>query len=152
MKKVLASLLSGIFFLAIYTTAFAAENRPTILYFGVEAVVNEGLEGEYIVKTKGGQTEEGFVFTPPKPFTNENLKFLITIKGKGIVILKVEETNARGQYIKEGKLEIELTPEWTTHEMTFTLESPSSQVDTSVLTKNKEKAEFSFKNLQVIEE
>lgn len=151
MKKLL-SFLTVTFFFAMATNAFAAEDRPTIPYFGVGAVVQEVVEGEYLVKTEGVKAEEGFVYTPPKPFTKENIKFLVTLKGKGTVILKLEETDVRGQYIKEKKVEVPLTEDWTTHEMTFTLESPSSQIDASILTKDKEKAEFSFKNVQIIEE
>ncbi|MFC7687178.1 hypothetical protein [Ureibacillus sp. GCM10028918] len=152
MKKQLTSFLAVMFFLAMSTHSLAAEDRPTIPYFGIGAIVQEVIEGEFLVKTEGTKEEEGFVYTPPQPLTKENIKFLVTLKGKGTVILKLEETNARGQYIKDKKIEVELTEEWTTHEMTFTLESPSSQIDVSVLTKGKEKTGFSFKNLQIIEE
>lgn len=152
MKKVMTSFFTLVFFLTISTQALAAEDRPTIPYFGLGATVQEVIEGEFLVKTEGAKAEEGFVYTPPKPFTKENIKLQITLKGKGTVILKLEETDARGQYIKEKNMEVTLTEDWTTYEMTFTLESPSSQIDASVTTKSEEKAEFSFKNLQIIEE
>ncbi|KGR78624.1 hypothetical protein [Ureibacillus sinduriensis] len=151
MKKLL-SFLTLTFFFSMAANTLAAEDRPTIPYFGVGAVVQEMVEGEYLVKTEGAKAEEGFIYTPPNPFTKDNIKFLITLKGKGTVILKLEETNARGQYIKEKKVEVRLTEDWVTHEVAFTLESPSSQIDASVLTQDKEKAEFSFKNVQIIEE
>lgn len=152
MKRLFASIMTILFYLAIVTNAIAAEDRPTIPYYGVGGVVQEVIEGEYLVKTEGLKAEEGFVYTPPKPFTKENIKFLVTLKGKGTVILKLEETNARGQYIKEKKVELALTEDWVTHEMTFTLESVTSQIDVFITTKNKEKTEFSFKNVQIIEE
>ena len=144
--------LTMMFFLTMNSQTLAAEDSPTIPYFGLGATVQEVIEGEFIVKTEGAKAEEGFVYTPPKPFQKENIKIQITLKGTGNVLFKVEETNARGQYIKEKNMEITLTEDWATYEMAFTLESPSSQIDASVITKSQEKAEFSFKNLQIIEE
>ncbi|QCR32384.1 carbohydrate binding domain-containing protein [Lysinibacillus sp. SGAir0095] len=152
MKKIIALLGTIVLFFNLHSLAFAAEETPTIPYFGIGATVQEKLEGEYVVKTEGRKEQEGFVYTPPKSFSKENIKFQITIKGKGTVLLKLEETSARGQYLKEKTMEVELTEDWATYEMTYTLESPSSQIDASVITKSKENTEFTFKNLQIIEE
>ncbi len=144
--------LTVMFFLAMHVNTLAAEDRPTIPYFGLGATVQEVIDGEFLVKTEGAKKEEGFVYTPPQPFEKENIRLQITLKGKGTVILKIEETNARGQFIKDKTTEVTLTEDWATYEMSFTLESPSSQIDASVITKSKDETEFSFKNLQIIEE
>lgn len=151
MKKIMTGFLTLMFFLAMYTQSLAAEDRSTIPYYGIGATVQQVIEGEFLVKTEGAKSEEGFVYTPPEPFKGKDIKFQITLKGKGTVLLKLEETNARGQYIKEKTMEVNLTEDWATYEMTFTLESPSSQIDASVITKSKDETEFSFKNLQIIE-
>jgi len=148
----MTSFFTLVFLFSMQIPSLAAEDRPTIPYYGVGATVQEVVEGEYLVKTEGAKAEEGFVYTPPEPFKEKNIKFQITLKGKGNVILKLEETNARGQYIKEKKMDVTLTEDWATYEMTFTLESPTSQIDAFVLSKDKEPAEFSFKNIEIIEE
>ncbi|PYF05252.1 carbohydrate binding domain-containing protein [Ureibacillus chungkukjangi] len=152
MKNILSPILAIVLFLSIQPFTLAAEETPEIPYFGIGATVQEKMEGEYLVQTEGAKEQEGFVYTPQEAFKSENIKMQITLMGKGRVILKLEETNARGQYIKEKTMEVELTEDWTAYEMTFTLESPSSQIDASVITKSKESADFTFKNLQIIEE
>jgi len=152
MKKLVSVLSFFILVISVQSLSHAAEETPSIPYFGVGATVQEVIKGEYLVKTEGAKSEEGFVYSPPKPFQNERIKFQITLKGKGTVILKLEETNARGQYIKEKTMEVALTENWSTYEMTYTLESPTSQIDAMVTTKSQEKATFTFKNLQIIEE
>jgi len=152
MKKIIAIMVTFIAFLTIQSLALAAEETPTIPYFGIGATVQEIVEGEYLIKTEGAKEQEGFVYTPSEPFNKVDIKLQIALKGKGTVLLKIEETNARGQYIKAKTKEVQLTDDWSTYEMEFTLESPTSQIDVSVLTKSKEKTEFTFKNLQITEE
>ena len=131
--------------------SLAAEETPTIPYFGIGATVQEKVEGEYLINTEGAKEQEGFVYTPSSPFSKVDINLQIMLKGTGTVLLKLEETNARGQYIKAKTMEVQLTQDWSTYEMEFTLESPSSQIDVSVLTKSKEQTDFTFKNLQITE-
>ncbi len=151
MKKYIIPVLTiFIFFLSAPANMYASEDRE-LQFFGVGADVQGNNLGEYTVKTKGEKAEEGFVFTPQKPFTSTNILFSVELKGEGSVILKISETNAQGQFIKEETKQVQLTSDWAQHVLPFQLESTSSQVDVFVLTDNQKETEFSFRNVQVKE-
>ncbi len=125
----------------------ALEPKPQ--YFGVDATIQDADTGEHIVKTKGMKAGEGFVYTPQQARTKQEITYQIDLKGKGPVILKISETDASGRFIKEEERVVELTEQWTTYEMPYTLQSTTSQLDVFVLTKDKSALEFSFKNLRI---
>lgn len=152
MKKLIAILATLMAFMSLQPNVLAAEDKPTIPYFGVGANVQEEEDGSFLVKTEGAKAGEGFVFTPSEPFTSTNITVQIALKGEGTVILKVSETDPRGRFIKDKSMDIQLTEEWTTHELPFELASTSSQIDISVVTKDASKMEFSYKDLNVNQE
>lgn len=153
MKKLLTIFTILLLFLALQTHSLAAEDKPGIPYFGVGAAAVQDLgTGEFIVKTKGYEAEEGFVYTPPEAFTSTKISMQVTVKGEGTIIIKISETDPRGRFIKEKTMDVELTEEWTTHVLPFELASKSSQIDVSIVTKDKAATEFSFKDLKINEE
>jgi hypothetical protein len=150
MKKILNLFVILLFFLSMQTHSLAAEEQPGIPYFGVGGAAVQDLgDGEFAVKTKGLEAEEGFVYTPSEPFTNTKINIQVTLRGEGTIILRISETDPRGRFIKEKSMDIELTEEWTTHEMPFELASASSQIDVSLITKDQAQTEFYFKDLKI---
>lgn len=125
-----------------------AKEKKSIQLLGVGAVVQESQNGEFLVKTEGLKAGEGFVSTP-KDFESKNILFQMEVKGSDPVILKIEETDARGKFLKEKELEVPLTSNWNPKQLDFMLESESSQIDVFVLTKEKKKTEFSVRNVTV---
>jgi len=125
-----------------------AKEKKSIQLLGVGAVVQESQNGEFLVKTEGLKAGEGFVSTP-KDFESKNILFQMEVKGADPVILKIEETDARGKFLKEKELEVPLTSNWNPKQLDFMLESESSQIDVFVLTKEKKKTEFSVRNVTV---
>lgn len=127
-------------------TQATAKEQPKHQYFGLGATVHEVEPTVYLVKTEGKKQGEGFVFTPKLDSTKEKITFQLSLKGKGTVIYRIAETDARGRFIKEEEMAIELTNEWNTYEIPFILTSPSSQIDVLVVTKERSTIEFLFKN------
>lgn len=152
MKKILTLFVTLLFLLSMQTQSLAAEDRPGISYFGTGAFVQDLGDGTFLVKTEGVKEEEGFVHTPRHTFSNEKISYQITLKGKGTVIFRISATDARGRFIKQEELVIELTEQWTTHVLPIELEGRFIQLDVSVVTQNKAETEFSFKDLKITEE
>ena len=152
MKKTVIFLLTFLlFFLTFHSQIFAKETTP-MKFFGVGATVEPTDLGAYKVITEGNKAEEGFVYTPTVPFSSTQIKYSVALRGNGKFQLKIVETDARGQSIKEKTLPVTLTDDWKTFELPFTLESKTSQIDVFVLTTSKSKTEFSFKDLEVVNE
>lgn len=152
MKKVIIFLATVLVFLSIQPNVFAAEDKPTIPYFGVGANVQELEDGSFLVKTEGVEVEEGFIFTPKEPFTSTKISLQLSLKGEGTVFVMISETDPRGRFIKEKSMEVQLTEEWATHVLPFELASTKSQIDVSVVTKDAVKVEFYFKDLKINQE
>ena len=129
-----------------------AKEPAPLPYFGIGATIQDMGSGEFLVTTKGTKAEEGFVFSPKEVFDPTKINFSITLKGTGTVILRISETDARGRFIKEKELNVQLENNWKTYDLPFELETPSSQIDALVLTKAKEKSSFYFKHLQIQEQ
>ncbi|SOC39882.1 hypothetical protein [Ureibacillus acetophenoni] len=152
MKKLISILATMLVFILLQPQVLADEDKPEIPYFGVGANVQEVEDGSFLVKTEGVKAGEGFVFTPGESFTSTNITVQIALKGEGIVILKVSETDPRGRFIKDKSMEIQLTENWATYELPYELASTSSQIDVSVITKDTSKMEFSYKDLKISQE
>ncbi len=151
MNKFLKMLLiSMIVILSIQSYAVADEDTPGIPYFGTGANVTDQGNGIYTVKTEGDKEKEGFVYSASDPFTSTKVEVQVSLKGKGTVLLQVSETDPRGRFIKDKNMEIQLTEDWTTYNLPFELASKSSQLDVLIVTKDAEKAEFSFKDLKIL--
>ena len=118
-------------------------------FFGVGADVKEGNSGEYTVVTKGEKAEEGFVHTATEKFSKKEIQFKVELKGQDKVLLKIQETDARGRFIKEEKQAVELTQDWKSFEVPFVLENLDSQIDVLVVTESQLQTEYQFRNLQV---
>ncbi len=146
-KSLMTIVMFSLFLFIFQSHLFAAETKHQ--YFGVDATVQATDTGEHIVKTKGIKAEEGFVYTPKQGRTKQEISYQVDLKGNGPVILKISETDARGRFIKEEEKTVELTEQWTTYEMPYTMQSTTSQLDVFVLTKDKSALEFSFKNLRI---
>lgn len=149
MKKFITA---GVIFLLIlmsFQNNYSASEMPKLKIFGVGSVVKAVQGDEYLIATKGEKPEEGFVYTPQEPFTTKEIKYQITLKGSGPVYMKMEETDARGQFIKEKSLKITLTNQWKTYELPFQLKDVTSQIDVMVITAQTNKTEFAIKNLQI---
>ncbi|AYA76297.1 hypothetical protein DOE78_13050 [Bacillus sp. Y1] len=148
MKKTLHVFLVVLLAFMVNSQGIYAKEMKSIQLLGVGAVVQESQNGEFLVKTEGLKAGEGFVSTP-KDFESKNILFQMEAKGSDPVILKIEETDARGKFLKEKELEVPLTRNWSPKQLDFMLESVSSQIDVFVLTKEKKKTEFSVRNVTV---
>lgn len=148
MKKTLHVFLVVLLVFMVNSQSIYAKEMKSIQLLGVGAVVQESQNGEFLVKTEGLKAGEGFVSTP-KDFESKNILFHMEVKGSDPVILKIEETDARGKFLKEKELEVPLTSNWNPKQLDFMLESESSQIDVFVLTKEKKKTEFSVRNVTV---
>lgn len=148
MKKTLHVFLVVFLVFMVNSQSIYAKEMKSIQLLGVGAVVQESQNGEFLVKTEGLKAGEGFVSTP-KDFESKNILFHMEVKGSDPVILKIEETDARGKFLKEKELEVPLTSNWNPKQLDFMLESESSQIDVFVLTKEKKKTEFSVRNVTV---
>lgn len=124
-----------------------AEEVPK--YFEIGAAIDQGYSGEYIVTTKGEKSGEGFVHTPSLQLTSKDVTYQVKLKGSGNVILKVEETDLRGKFIKDKSIMVQLSDQWETYELTFSLTELSSQMDVFVLTPRRSQIEFHFKDLLI---
>ena len=133
--------------IAFLPTTLAKETQ--MRFFGVGADVKEGDLGEYTVVTKGEKAEEGFVHTATEKFSKKEIQFKVELKGQDKVLLKIQETDARGRFIKEEKQAVELTQDWKSYEVPFVLESLDSQIDVLVVTESQLQTEFQFRNLQM---
>jgi len=133
--------------IAFLPTTLAKETQ--MRFFGVGADVKEGDLGEYTVVTKGEKAEEGFVHTATEKFSKKEIQFKVELKGQDKVLLKIQETDARGRFIKEEKQAVELTQDWKSFEVPFVLENLDSQIDVLVVTESQLQTEYQFRNLQV---
>lgn len=148
MKKVVVICLSMLFiFFSVHSQLFAREDISK--FFGVGADIKQINQGEYLVKTKGEKIEEGFVYTPKEKFTSKKIQYKIKLKGKGKHFLVIEETDARGVFIKEKKWAVELSNSWKSFTASYELKNNTSQIDVFVRTSEKTKTEFNFKDLQI---
>jgi len=142
-----------IFFVVLLSITSAgigyAEEVPK--YFEIGAAIDQGDSGEYIVTTKGEKSEEGFVHTPKRQLTSKDVMYQVKLKGSGNVILKVEETDLRGKFIKDKSIMVQLSDQWETYELPFSLTELSSQIDVFVLTAGRSQKVFYFRDLFIID-
>jgi len=114
-------------------------------YFGVNATVEKVDQEEYVVKTMGEKKEEGFVYTLRGEFSSLQIQPSINLKGNGKYLIVIQETDARGIFINEKKMPIELTDSWQTFSVPYKMKSTTSQIDVMVLTTTKTKTELFVK-------
>ncbi|WP_400243704.1 hypothetical protein AB3U99_21085 [Niallia sp. JL1B1071] len=131
-------------FLFSFPTPFMAREEVQ-KYFGVNATVEKVNQEEYVVKTKGEKKEEGFIYTLPGEFSSLQIQPSINLKGNGNYLIIIQETNARGTFINEKKMPIELTDNWQTFSVPYKMKSTTSQIDVKVLTTTKTKSELFIK-------
>ncbi|HEO8418163.1 TPA: hypothetical protein VBX77_000123 [Yersinia enterocolitica] len=143
MKKQLI-FIPFVLFLFFFPTSFMAREEAA-KYFGVNATVEKINQDEYVVKTKGEKTEEGVVYTLTGDFSSLQIQPSINLKGNGKYLIVIQETDARGTFINEKKLPIELTDNWQTFSVPYKMKSTTSQIDVMVLTPTKTKTEFFIK-------
>lgn len=143
MKKQLIFIPFVLFFFFFPPTFMAKEEAAK--YFGVNATVEKVNQEEYVVKTKGEKKEEGAVYTFPGEFSSLQIQPSINLKGNGKYLIVIQETDARGTFINEKKLPIELTDNWQTFSVPYKMKSTTSQIDVMVLTPTKTKTEFFIK-------
>ncbi|WP_066049082.1 hypothetical protein [Robertmurraya korlensis] len=149
MKKTMQVFFVVLMTFVMNSQLIAAKESTSILLLGIGATIEKGQDGEVVVKTEGLKVGEGFVFTP-KDLGSKSILFQVELKGTGPVILRIEETDARGKFLKDKEREVELTSNWSKKELDFVLESESSQVDVFVVTKEKKETVFEVRNVQVI--
>jgi len=66
------------------------------------------------------------------------------------VLLKIEETDARGTFLSEVQSEpVMLTADWKEYDLKTDVKSTESQIDVFVLTKDKQATTFHFKDLVI---
>ncbi|MRG87484.1 hypothetical protein [Salinibacillus xinjiangensis] len=150
MKKTFFIVCSLIFGLILSSfTGISAEEQTK--YFGVGDTQVSKVEGQtYKVSTKGKKQDEGFVFTPKNIKPGSQITTQLELKGKGEVIIRVSETNAKGKFIKESIGEpIKLTDEWQNVQHNLMLSPETAEIDVMVLTNRKQQATFQFKNVQI---
>ncbi|RFB17368.1 hypothetical protein DZB84_09885 [Bacillus sp. HNG] len=127
--------------------ASAAEKSP---FFGVSATVVQVEDGTFEVKTKGEEENEGFVFSPKGVKGGETIVFEVQVKGNTAVYLLVDETDARGTFLAESvSAVIGLHDPWRTIQLEVELQDTTSQIDAMVLTNQKEKTTFMFRNVKM---
>ncbi|MDQ0228963.1 hypothetical protein [Metabacillus malikii] len=150
MKKLLFTIgILAMYILSLHSPLSAIEAGKK-QFFEVGSIINELENGIYSVQTKGEKPGEGIVYTPENGTFNTKPQFQVELKGSGEVLLKIEETNARGQFIKEVRVEnITLTDDWKTYHINIDLETETSQIDFFVITETKENTHFSFKNVEL---
>ncbi|MGI8383860.1 hypothetical protein [Robertmurraya sp. P23] len=151
MKKTMHVFLVILLAFVVNSPSITAKEMKSMPLLGVGAAVQEGQNKEFLIKTEGFKAGEGIVATS-KDFETKNILFQVEVKGTDPVILKIEETDARGKFLKEKELEVPLTSNWSVKELDFVLESETSQIDVFVLTKEKKKTEFSVRNVNVTEQ
>ncbi|MCU9613524.1 hypothetical protein OEV98_08130 [Caldibacillus lycopersici] len=135
----------------IHSFAIASELEENYRYFGVNAIVHQAGESDYYeVQTNGDSEKEGFVFTINHPGTGDNFQLTLQLKGDSSVILLIEETNRKGKYLKEFQSpSIQLTDDWKQYTQELALDENTKQMDVMVLTSQKQKSNFSFRNISV---
>lgn len=138
--------------LSFQTPGMTQKETADTSFFGVGASIEEISSGVYKVISAGEKAAEGFVHTPDISMINKKWKYQIDLKGEGTVYWKIEETNARGRFMKEQKSKpILLTGEWKTYDIDIELDTESSQIDVFVLTSSDRQTKFYFRNSHVIE-
>jgi hypothetical protein len=140
----------ALLFLPSQNLLSANEGKQKSKFIGVGAIIREVNIGECKVETKGEKAGEGIVYTPKRKFTTKTINYLITLRGKETVLLKIEEIDARGCFMKEKNVDSELSDNWKPLELPFALESESSQIDVFVLTTDKRQTEFLVKGIQIV--
>lgn len=118
-------------------------------FFGVGAIVEEPSPGIFSVKTPGKKAGEGFVHNPQQQFPTQKINTKIELKGKGTLSIKLEETDARGKYMKEKEIKVTLSDEWKLYELDLDLESVTSQIDLLVVTPSQSEVVFQFRNVKI---
>ena len=151
MRKWVVSILSVIIVLIYNINTFAFEEIKT-KYFGVGATVEEIEQATFIVKTKGEDTGEGFVFTPEEEINSgEKVTFQVSLEGNGTVFIKLVETDANGKYINEHSSPmILLTSDWKKYHISAPLNKATNQVDVLVITDGTQRTEFQFRDANVV--
>lgn len=142
----ITSFVFTLLFLPSQNLLSANEGKQKSKFFGVGATITEVNTDEYKVETKG----EGIVYTPKKKFSTKTINYLITLRGKEKVLLKIEEIDARGRFMKEKNVDAELSDNWKPLELPVALVSASSQIDVFVLTTDKRQTEFLVKGIQIV--
>lgn len=134
----------------MFNQAVHAAEEPAKTFFGVSAKVEKLENGLYRVKTEGKQPNEGFVFSLVAEQSGMKPTITLDLRGQGNVALKIQETDARGRFIKETQTHnTELSGEWQQLTLTTEISDKLNMLDVSVLTTYKHKANFEFKNLKI---
>ncbi|MFT4416280.1 hypothetical protein ACLM5H_20660 [Fredinandcohnia humi] len=146
MKKI-SIILMFLLCLPILSPVHASEKIP---YFGVGAEVKKVEDNVYVVKTEGSKENEGFVFSPVGIKGGEIIIFQVELKGNATIYLNVDETDARGTFLAETVSPvISLHDAWRTIQLEVELQESTTEIDAMVLTNQKEKTEFMFRNVTI---
>ncbi|WP_182101742.1 hypothetical protein [Niallia taxi] len=149
MKKIRIWFYVIFVFLMINQTVHAAE-EPARQYFGVGAKVEQVENGIYRVTTEGKQPNEGVVFSLKATQIGLKPTISLDLRGQGNVALKIQETDAKGQFIRETMTHnTELSGEWQQLKLTTELSNELNLIDVTVLTTYQHKASFQFKGVKV---
>lgn len=150
MKKGIQTISLLYIALLIFSIPALAKEEVAFRYFGVNATLSQSEEQTVQqVQPNGKGANEGFVFTG-KTTGGEKVHVEVDLKGSNTVYLKIEETDARGTYIKETVSKpYRLTEDWQTALLDTTLSPNTKQVDYMVLTVEQNKTPFSFQNVKV---
>ena len=131
------------------STLTFAEVQQRYQYFGINATLTQTEDDVLKVNPNGAKANEGFVFTVDCA-PHEKLVFEIELKGSTTVYLKIQETNARGTFIRETVSKpYRLTEEWQVAKLLTTLSGNTKQVDFLVLTVDQTTLPFYFQNINV---
>jgi hypothetical protein len=150
MRKWVVSFISVVIVLVYNINTFAFEETKT-KYFGVGATVEEIEQATFIVKTKGEDTGEGFIFTPEEIKSDEKVTFQVSLEGNGTVFIKLVETDANGKYIYEHSSPmILLTSDWKKYHISAPLNKATNQVDVLVITDGTQRTEFQFRDANIV--
>ncbi|WP_138919086.1 hypothetical protein [Ornithinibacillus scapharcae] len=132
------------------STIYGIEEIKT-RYLGIGASIEEVEQATFMVDTEGKKQGEGFVYTPDKMKSKENITFEVSLEGKNkTVFLKLVETDANGRFITEHTTPmILLTSEWKKYKLSAKTSEKTAQVDVFVLTEEEEPTQFKFRDVQV---
>ncbi|SFA70719.1 MULTISPECIES: hypothetical protein [unclassified Bacillus (in: firmicutes)] len=148
MKNIRKLLLGLFIFMLVMGNSALAGEETEVKLFGVGSTVVKLEDMSHAIKTGGKKPNEGFVYSPVGIKPNGKANFSMMIKGKGTIILKIEETDARGTFIKETiSKPVTLSDKWQTVELLSHLSSNTAQVDALVLTTTKQQSDFLVKRI-----
>lgn len=149
-KFIISLIISFLFPYIIEFSPHSAAEAPKQIHSINADIVKETNKESYIVNTYGKAAKEGMVFSITRSLKMKQLSIQLMIRGSDEVILRTEETNVKGRFLKLKETKpLRLVNRWKTEKINLILHPETKYIDVMLLTNSQIKTTLSIKEVKI---